>query len=92
MPKSAMELLDQLNGAALVVTNECGRCGVFAIAYWNGYATVDYATLTSGAVGSEDVWTNYELAKMHKWDVEEAVRSQLEEDMCGCSTGVFNVV
>ena len=92
MPKSTMELLDQLNGAELVVTNECDRCRVFAIAYWNGYATVNYATLTSEVVDSEDVWTNYELAKMHKWDVEEAVRPQLMEDMCGCSTGVFDVV
>lgn len=92
MPKSAMELLEQLDGAGLVVTNDCGRCGVFAIAYWNGYATVNYATLTSEVVDSEHVWTNYELVEMHKWDVEEAMRSQLKEDMCDCSVGVFEVV
>jgi hypothetical protein len=79
------DLLGQLDGARMVVTEECELCEVIAIAYWNGEATVNYALVTSEDPPIEDVWTNYELKKKAPHTVEKIIRDQLIVDMCECS-------
>ena len=80
------DFMGQLNGARMVVTEECEMCDAFGISYWNGGTTVNWAVLHSGRLLGEDVWTNYELEKMPLWEVEQALRAQLKEDLCPCVT------
>ena len=90
MAMFSTDLLTQLDGARMVVTAECESCGAFGISYWNGSATVNEAYW--GECTGNDVWTCYELEQMSDWEVEQALREQLTEDMCPCSTRVLEVV
>ena len=78
------ELLEQLNGARMVVTTECEMCEVFAISYWHGGATVNYAVLVWGDFPREDVWTNYRLKKLSPSKLEKLMLEQLIADTCEC--------
>ena len=90
MAKYSTHRLAELDGARMVVTADCEWCGAFGISYWNGSATVNEAFW--GEFMGNDVWTCYELEQMSDWEVEQALREQLTEDMCPCSTRVLEVV
>lgn len=83
------EVFIGLDGARMVVTVECEVCASFGISYWNGSATVSEAYW--GEFMGSDVWTCYELDQMPTWEVERALRKQLTENMCPCSTRILEM-
>ncbi len=87
-----IELLEQLDGARMVVTEECKICETIAISIWHGGASVNYTVTNRGEFMSDGLWTSYELEMMPVWEVERMLRKTLMIDLCSCLAKDLEVV